>query len=611
MRHATRFFLGAARAPSGVVLMLTLISGGLPVVFTWLTKLLLDRVASHQVDAALVWLVGSLTAAVLLSTVLPHLSALVQQMSRRRVEFAMHDELFTAVNRVPGLRIFDEPAFYDELQLAQQAKDRAPAQVVAGGCQLLQGAVSVSGFLASLAALDPMVAGVGLLAALPGIFVEGRLGRLREQCLVSIAPLERRRFLFGRVQVDRCAAQEIRAFDAGEYLRRRMLDQIRRINDHETERDRREWRLRFRHGVFSAIIAGVALLIALRQAASGRLTVGDVAVVIAGISTVQAGLAAVIRSCGQTHEALLLMDHHRHVAELTAQLSARTGVSLRPVAPLRTAIEMRDVWFRYDERLPWVIRGLDLRIEVGECVGLVGLNGAGKSTLVKLLLGLLEPARGAVLWDGIDIRHLDPYALRQRTSVVFQDFMAWDLTATENIRLGDLDHGVQQAAIQQAAERAGVHAFLSSLPHGYQTLLSRLHFPPDASGEDPGVVPSGGQWQRLAVARSLLRADRDVLILDEPSSGLDAEAEEGLHERLRYLRSGRASLLISHRLSTVRRADRILVLADGRVLEQGTHEQLIEENGRYARLFRLQAEGYRDEPFETNPTASIASLSPS
>lgn len=590
-----------------LVIGLTLLEGGVPVGIAWVTKLLLDRVASHRVDSSLAWLVAGLGVGILASTVLPHLLTFTQQLLRRRLELSLHDELFASVNQVPGLQIFDQPHFYDLLQLAQQAKDRTPMQLVNGGSALLQQITTLGGFVVSLIALDPVVAGVVLLAGAPGLLVELRLGALRDQFLIAAAPLERRRLFFGNIQIDRCAAQEIRAFGMGDHLRERLLGHVRQLAEHETNRDRREWWLRFSLGLLSAAVAALALLIAVRQAADGQLSVGDVAVVVAGLAALQAGVAGVARTCGQVHEAMLLLEHHCELTSLAAHLSKRPGPA-KPVTRLRTGITLQDVWFRYDERLPWVLQGVSFTITAGECVGLVGLNGAGKSTLVKLLLGLLDISRGRVLWDDVDIRDFDPAQLRDRTSVVFQDFMAWDLSARENIGLGEIKRSADTDALVMAAQRAGIHRFLTGLPRGYDTPLSRMYFPPEMLGDDPGVVPSGGQWQRLAVARSLLRADRDLLILDEPSSGLDPESEEGLHERLRYLRTGRASLLISHRLGTVRRADRIVVLEDGQVCEQGTHEQLIKADGRYARLFRLQAHGYRasltDEPELSTATAA-------
>ena len=227
----------------------------------------------------------------------------------------------------------------------------------------------------------------------------------------------------------------------------------------------------------------------------------------------------------------------------------------------------------------------------------MGENGSGKSTLVKLLCRFYDPDRGSIRWDGTDLRDLDLDALRDRISAVFQDYMTYELSAAENIAVGDLRLAERPGALVAAAEQAGIDATLAALPWGYQTLLTRNYF--DLSDEgDPrtGVLLSGGQWQRVALARAFLRGGRELMILDEPSSGLDPEAERRIHVTLAATRTGRASVLISHRLNAVRDADHILVLSGGVLREQGSHDTLMARQGLYARLFTTQARGYAGVP---------------
>jgi ATP-binding cassette subfamily B protein len=239
-----------------------------------------------------------------------------------------------------------------------------------------------------------------------------------------------------------------------------------------------------------------------------------------------------------------------------------------------------------------VLRGVNLTIPCGQTIALVGRNGGGKSTLVKLLCRFYDPTRGEIRWDGVDLREVPPEELRSRIGAVFQDFVPYELTAADNIAVGDLPAAGDPERLAGAARDAGVHDTIAALPLGYRTLLSRAF----ATGSGDGVPLSGGQWQRVALARAFLRRERDLMILDEPSAGLDPEAEHQVHSHLRALRAGRTSLVVSHRLGAVRDADRIVVLAGGVVAEQGTHAELVAAGGGYAHLFARQAAGYLDDP---------------
>jgi len=312
---------------------------------------------------------------------------------------------------------------------------------------------------------------------------------------------------------------------------------------------------------------------------------------VAAIAGVQGALAMLTASLANAHAQLLLFEHVLAVVEAGPDLPVAAHPV--PTPALQWGIELRDVWFRYSDAHPWVLAGVNLFLPAEQAIALVGRNGAGKSTLVKLLCRLYDPVKGQILWDGVDLRDLEPADLRRRIGAVFQDFVQYDLTAAENIALGDVEALGDQERITTAARLAGIHDTIEQLPNGYDTLLSRLFG--SAEEAETGTVLSGGQWQRLALARAFLRDKRDLLILDEPSSGLDAAAEHEVHTRLREHRTRRTSLLISHRLGAVRGADQIIVIDDGVIAEQGTHEQLIAADGLYAELFRLQASGYQEE----------------
>jgi ATP-binding cassette, subfamily B, bacterial len=384
-----------------------------------------------------------------------------------------------------------------------------------------------------------------------------------------------------------------------------MLADRRTANTAKRALDRRELWVQAGLGLLAALVSGGGLLWAVVAAQRGALTVGDITIFVAAIAGVQGALTSLANQIALSHHALLMFGHYTAVVDAEPDLPVADDP--RPLSPLAQGIELRDVWFRYSDEHPWVLSGVNLHIPQGTALALVGLNGAGKSTLVKLLCRFYDPTRGAILWDGVDIRDVDVADLRQRIGAVFQDYMHYDMTAAENIALGDLDAFDDRERIQSAAERAGIHEKLAELPHGYDTLLTRMFFmEADKDNPETGVVLSGGQWQRLALARAFLRDRRDLMILDEPSAGLDAEAEHEIHSSLKQHRGGQTSLLISHRLGAVRDADQIVVLSEGRLVEQGDHAGLMAAGGEYARLFSLQASGYQAEQAESEAAPASA-----
>jgi ATP-binding cassette subfamily B protein len=255
--------------------------------------------------------------------------------------------------------------------------------------------------------------------------------------------------------------------------------------------------------------------------------------------------------------------------------------------PLRGEIRFEHVTFAYPGAEKNALTDLSFTVKPGETLAVVGRNGAGKTTLFKLICRLYDPMEGRILIDGIDIRDYEPDELRQQIGAMFQDYVDYQATAAENIGLGNVPEIADRDAVVSASQQAGSDELIAMLPAGYDTALGKWF--------DAGVNLSGGEWQKVALARAFMRADAKVLLLDEPTSALDAQAEYDLFERLRSLTRGRTAVYISHRFSTVRRADRIVFLEHGRLVEEGTHEELMRLDGRYARLFRMQASAYTGE----------------
>ncbi|MET7822472.1 ABC transporter ATP-binding protein [Micromonospora zamorensis] len=598
VRHA-RSALGLTwrAAPGGTTtdLLLAVLAGLTPVLVAALTKLVLDRLTGGgSAGVPLTALAAGLAMAAALGTVLPHLRTYVAAQRSRAVSRLVRRRLYDAVQRLVGLVRLEDPEFQDRLQAAQQTGHLGPTQLTGNTFGAVQSALAMTGFLGVLLMLNPLIGALVLLAALPTLWMQLRLNRARAAMVLRMEHFQRRDLFFAQLLVGVPAAKEVRLFGLGRFFGDRMLDELHDLHRVEQKLDRREVRAQAVLGLLGATVAGIGVVYTVSVARAGGLSPGDVVIFLAAIPGVQGALGSLVVQLGAIHQALLLFEHYDQVAHVETDLPV--PATPRPVPPLTEGIELRDVWFRYSPQHPWVLRGVDLHLRAGATTALVGLNGAGKSTLVKLLCRFYDPERGSIRWDGVDLREFDPAELRERLGAVFQDFMPYDLSAAENIALGDLGAREDPERLRTAARHAGIDDTLTALPRGYDTLLTRIFFDgPDRDDPQAGVVLSGGQWQRVALARGFLRAERDLLILDEPSSGLDAEAEHDLHRRLGELRRGRTSLLISHRLNAVRDADTIVVLADGRVVERGDHRELLAAAGRYARLFGLQARGYRED----------------
>jgi ATP-binding cassette subfamily B protein len=572
---------------------LALVTGLFAPASAWILAQLVNQLTGRAADARTVAaLAAAAVVAGVISLTMSNMSSLAATAMQNRITIVVNAELFTAVNRIQGLSAFERPGFQDRLRLAERSAEQVPESLTSALAAILQGGVTVAAFAGILVSTWPPMILMLAAACLPTIVVQLYLTRRRVRTSEAVMSNYRQWYMLRGLLSEPRAVMENRLLDLGDFFRTRLLGVLHGAIAAEYKVTRTvAWTQVVLAVAGGVITAAGAAAVALR-AARGEIGAGSLVLFLAAVTGTQGMLMGFVSQITSVGGSLRLLRHF--VAVLHADdddLTGRASPAAPAVPPLRQGIELRDVWFRYDEA-DWVLRGLSAVVPFGKSVALVGVNGSGKSTLIKLLCRLYDPQRGAIFWDGLDLRDLDPVELRRRIAVTFQDFLIYDMTIARNIGIGQLQASDDRSRIAAAAQVADVHDCICGLRKGYDTVLSKMFL--DEAG-DQGILLSGGQNQRLALARTVMRGDADLLVLDEPSSGLDAEAEHQIHQRLQEHRRGRTSFLVSHRLNTVREADQILVLDHGRITEQGTHDQLMGSGGSYARLFALQAAGYQDD----------------
>ena len=571
-------------------LVLTVLGGVTAPVVAWFGKLLVDELTlgtdGDLGKVTLYALIGAAAGAG--GLILIQASGYVRARHDAAVTLRAESDLFARTCTFVGLRYFEDPEFQDRLMLAENSAADGPNSTVDFAEGMIRSIVSMLGFLAAIALVWPLMAGLLCLAALPGLAAELKLANQHVEASKVTSSFMRRRFMYRMVLTDDRAAKEVRLFGLGQYFRGRLIDALHGSQRVTVRLAKRTAVVQSALSLLGAAVSGFAIVVVAHRVVRGELTPGEVLLFIASVAGVQGALSEMVGQIGSTAGSLKLFRGYLEIMAAPLDLAPGTQAT----RPLRGTVRFEDVWFRYRADSPWVLRGVDLELPAGTSLGLVGVNGAGKSTLVKLLCRFYDPERGRITWDGVDLRDLDPDTFRSRLAATFQDFMNYDMTVGENIGVGDLPRIADADRIRASAEQADIHDAITRLPRGYESLLSRMFLLENET--EQGVALSGGQWQRVALARSLMRREADLLILDEPSSNLDADAEHQIHRTLQEFRRGRTSLLISHRLGSVREADNIVVLDGGVVSEQGDHATLMRAGGTYARLFSTQAKGYQE-----------------
>jgi ATP-binding cassette subfamily B protein len=587
------------------ILLLTILQGLIPLANAWVTKVLLDwltqlLVGGRVTKEQLIWLLLAQAVLMVATAMLPDLSRYLNAELGRRLTVLIQSTVYKKINRFQGIAHFENPKVYDTIQLAQQGAEQSSSQTLEILTGFIQSLVTLLSFIGVLFSFNLFLANLVLLAAFPQLLVQLKLGQQRFGLAFELSPSERRKYYYSFLLANVQAAKEVRLFGLGQYFLHKLLSLYKRVHQAERKQQQRELRWELGLSILSSVVASIAFIIVVFAAFGRQVTLGDITLYVSAVSSVQAALSQFIFAIAGLSESVLFHSYFQDLLALPPALPI--SLVTKSVPKLSSGLELRHVSFRYSDRQPWILRDVNLKIPVGSCLALVGLNGAGKTTLVKLLTRLYDPSDGQILWDGIDIREFDPAEFRQRIGTIFQDFMRYDLTVRENIGLGNLAKIDDRKWIQQAARQANIHDEIMRLTQDYETELSRMF-----AEEGQGIDLSGGQWQRVATARMFAR-EADLLILDEPTAALDAQAEYELYSHFTDLMSKRTSVLISHRFSTVRMADAIAVLSDGRIIEYGTHDALIGKKGTYAKLYEMQAEFYLGSPISSNFKYGIESL---
>ena len=584
-------------APGGVLALglFTIVAAALPPFVAYVGKMIIDAViAAHAAApgiaraagiARALRLVGVELGAVVLMAGCERVLGLVRQLVGLRLGIDLNVRILEKALRL-DLAHFEDAEFYDKLTRARREASSRPLSLIQSNFQVVRNGLTLAGYIALLVRFSWWMALAVLVATIPAFLAEARFSGAAFRLRNWRSPDSRRLTYLEYVLANDEHAKEVKLFGLGPLLlhRYRTLAQTFFTDDRRIAIQRASWGY-----VLSLLSTAVfygcyAMIVALT--AAGRLTLGDMTLGLVAFRQGQQSFQAVLSALGGMYEDTLYMSNLFDYFAIPTDAPKVSG----PIAAVRAeeGIRFEGVGFRYpavgSDGERWALRGVNLFIPKGQSLALVGQNGAGKTTFIKLLANLYRPTEGNVLLDGRDLRSWDETELRRRIGVIFQDFNEYQLAVRENVAFGSVEHLTDDLRVARAVDRGGAHELVAGLAGGLETQLGRWF--------GGGVELSGGQWQKVALARAFMREEADILILDEPTAALDAEAEHAVFQRFKALAAGRTTILISHRFPTVRMADRILVLEAGQVVEDGGHAELVAAGQRYARMFGLQAAGY-------------------
>jgi ATP-binding cassette, subfamily B, bacterial len=568
---------------------LLVVQGILPLLSLYLTKLMVDAVSTGLSVTDKAAVLGQVMALIVLAGAVAlvgdlcgAIAGFVSDAQSQVVTDYVHSLLHAKSIEV-DLEYYENAKYYDALHLAQAEAPYRPTEILNRLLQVGQSAISLVAIATLLFSLHWGVAAILFAAAVPSIGVQLKYANKLYHKRWEWTPQERRADYFNWMLTSVHYAKEIRLFNLGSLFQERFRNLRTSIRQEKISLARRsfiaEWAIQI-----SATVAvfGACGFIAY-QTLQGIITLGSLVMYFQAFQRGQGLLREMFSSLVSLYGNSLFLSNLYEFLDLKRTIAEPIHPKTIP-KPLKIGIQFEQVRFYYPGSTRPLLEDINLTIRAGETVALVGENGAGKTTLIKLLCRLYDPTSGRISLDGIDLREFETTALRREISVVFQDYAHYNLTVRENIGFGDVNRLYYADEIRSAAKQAGADKAIASLPYSYDTILGKEF----EEGEELSI----GEWQKVALARAFLR-QAQIIVLDEPTSALDAKAEHQVFQQFRQLTQGRTAILISHRLSSVRLADRIYVLEDGRIVESGTHNELMQCNGSYARMFEIQAQYYR------------------
>ena len=569
---------------------LVLLQGLLPLITLYLLKLIVDGVTtglaapdkSTAFGKVILWVVLAGLAA-LVGALCRSLAEIVRETQGQVVTDYVSDVIHAKSVEV-DLQYYEDPKYYDTLHRAQQDAAFRPLQILTGLMQVGQNLITLVALAGLLVAFHWAVAVILFAATIPGVGVRlkyaGRLYSWQRQRTQT----EREAYYLHFMLTEGGHAKEIRLFALGALFRKWFSQLRQRL---------REERLRIttRRSLAELVAKGSGILAIFGtlafisyQTLQGRITLGDMVMYFGAFQRAQGTLQDLLNSLTSLYEDNLFLSNLSEFLELSPQVAEPANPWPFPQPIQKEGLQFHQVSFHYPTGTEMVLKEVNLTISPGSVVAIVGENGSGKTTLIKLLCRLYDPTKGRITIDGIDLQDFALADLRRHLSVIFQDYRQYNLSARQNIWLGDTALSPQDDRVVDAAKRSGAHRFITRLPRGYDTILGHWF-------EEEGEL-STGQWQKVALARAFLR-ESPIVILDEPTSWMDAQSEYNVFKNFKQFFSGRMALIISHRFSTVRLADYIYVLSAGAIIESGTHHELLHQGGTYAQLFELQSRSFR------------------